>query len=46
MNPYRLKQLGHTALSLPALGCGTATIGDMRGLIPEAQSTATLEASW
>jgi D-threo-aldose 1-dehydrogenase len=46
MNPYRLKQLGHTALSLPALGCGTATIGDMRGLIPEAQSTATLEAAW
>lgn len=46
MNPYRLKQLGHTALSLPALGFGTATIGDMRGLIPEAQSTATLEAAW
>ena len=38
MDPYQLRRLGRTNLHLPAAGLGTATIGDMRGAIPEAQA--------
>jgi D-threo-aldose 1-dehydrogenase len=46
MDPFELRRLGRTDLSLPAVGLGTATIGDMRGAIPEAQALATVEAAW
>ena len=46
MDPYQLRRLGRTNLHLPAVGLGTATIGDMRGAIPEAQALATVEAAW
>jgi D-threo-aldose 1-dehydrogenase len=41
-----LRRLGRTDLYLPAIGLGTATIGDMRGAIPEAQALSTVEAAW
>ena len=46
MDPFELRRLGRTELHLPAVGLGTATIGDMRGTIPEAQALATVEAAW
>ena len=46
MDPFELRRLGRTDLHLPAVGLGTATIGDMRGAIPEAQALSTVEAAW
>lgn len=46
MDAFELRRLGTTALHLPAIGFGTATIGDMRGVIPEAQALATIETAW
>ena len=46
MDPYALRRIGRTDLSVTQFGCGTATLGDMRGPIPEAQSDLTLEAAY
>jgi D-threo-aldose 1-dehydrogenase len=46
MNPFALRTIGTTGLQVTTLGCGTATVGDMRAEIPEAQSDLTLEAAY
>ncbi len=46
MDAFEMRRLGRTDLYLPALGFGSATIGDMRGAIPESQAQATIEAAW
>jgi len=40
------KQVGSTSLGLPALGLGTAHLGELYGKVDEAESRATLEAAW
>ena len=40
------KQVGATALSLPAFGFGSAHLGELYGKVDEAVSRATLEAAW
>jgi D-threo-aldose 1-dehydrogenase len=45
VDPFERRPIGRTDLRVTALGCGSATLGDMRGVIPEAQSDATLEAA-
>ena len=46
MNPFAKRRLGRTDLHLTQLGCGSATLGDARELIPESQSDVTLEAAY
>lgn len=40
------RKVGRTALELPALGFGSAHLGEMYTLVDEAESRATLEAAW
>ncbi len=46
MNPFALRTIGNTGVEVTVLGCGTATVGDMRAEIPEAQSDLALEAAY
>jgi len=46
MDPFARRQLGQTTLHVTPLGCGGATLGDIRERIPEAQSDGTLEAAY
>ena len=46
MDPFARRRLGQTSLALTPLGCGSATLGDAREVIPEAQSDATLDAAY
>lgn len=40
------RRVGATALDLPVFGFGTAHIGELYTLVPEAGSQATLQAAW
>jgi D-threo-aldose 1-dehydrogenase len=40
------KQVGSTRLSLPALGFGSAHLGELYGKVDEADARATLDAAW
>ena len=40
------RQIGHGLLDLPAFGFGSAHLGELYGLLPEAESQATLDAAW
>ena len=40
------KQVGSTSLTLPALGFGSAHLGELYARVSEADSRATLEAAW
>ncbi|HET7767523.1 MAG TPA: aldo/keto reductase [Chloroflexota bacterium] len=46
MDPFEKRRLGRTDLHVTALGCGTATLGDAREAIPDAQSDLTLEVAY
>ena len=46
MDPFEKRRLGRTELHVTALGCGTATLGDAREVIPDAQSDLTLEVAY
>lgn len=46
VDAFNPRQVGNTSLHVTQLGFGTATLGDMRGSISEAQSAATIEAAW
>jgi D-threo-aldose 1-dehydrogenase len=46
MDPFALRTIGRTDVRVTTFGCGTATLGDMRGVIPETQSDLTLEAAY
>ena len=41
-----LRRVGDTDLTLPAFGFGSAHLGELYGLVDEAQSRATLDAAW
>lgn len=45
MDAFERFHLGRTALAVPRLGFGGASLGDMRAVIPEAQASATIEAA-
>ena len=40
------KQVGSTTLALPAMGFGSAHLGELYARVDEADSRATLEAAW
>ena len=40
------RKVGATALDLPVFGFGAAHLGELYGLVDEAQSCATMEAAW
>jgi len=40
VDPFERRAIGRTDLRVTALGCGSATLGDGRAVIPEAQSDA------
>ena len=42
----RLHNVGRTTLRLPALGFGSAHLGELYGTVDEADARATLEAAW
>ena len=44
--PGAEKKVGATSLSLPALGFGSAHLGELYSKVDEADSRATLEAAW
>jgi D-threo-aldose 1-dehydrogenase len=46
MDPLARRAIGRTDLRVTQLGCGGATLGDIRERIPEAQADVTLEAAW
>jgi len=46
MDPFALRRLGKSSLSLPHLGFGGAALGNIVEEIPEAQAEATLDAAW
>ncbi|MEO8757368.1 MAG: aldo/keto reductase [Devosia sp.] len=41
-----LKKVGSTSLSLPALGFGSAHLGELYGKVDEADAKATMDAAW
>jgi len=41
-----VRRIGQTSLELPVFGFGTAHIGELYSLVPEAESRATLQAAW
>jgi D-threo-aldose 1-dehydrogenase len=45
MDPFAKHPLGGTELSLPRLGMGSASLGDMHQVLPEPQAHATVEAA-
>ena len=44
--PGAEKKVGATALTLPALGFGSAHLGELYGKVDESDSRATLQAAW
>jgi len=44
-HPMR-RRVGKTLLDLPVFGFGTAHLGELYSMVPEAQSQATLDAAW
>jgi D-threo-aldose 1-dehydrogenase len=44
--PAAARTVGSTSLALPALGLGTAHLGELYARVDEADSRATLEAAW
>lgn len=46
VDAFQTRQVGRTALQVSQLGFGTATLGDIRARVSEAQATATIEAGW
>lgn len=40
------RRIGQTTLQLPVFGCGTAHLGELYSLVPEAELRATLQAAW
>jgi D-threo-aldose 1-dehydrogenase len=46
VDAFKSRQVGRTNLRVTQLGFGTATIGDIRAQVSEAQATATVEAAW
>ena len=40
------RRVGATTMQVPVLGFGAAHLGELYGLVPEAQSQATLQAAW
>ena len=40
------RRIGRTDMAVPVLGFGAAHLGELYGLVPEAQSQATLQAAW
>lgn len=45
-NSAALKKVGSTSLTLPALGFGSAHLGELYAKVDEADSRATLDAAW
>ncbi len=45
LNPHLPRQIASTPLRVTQLGMGTASLGDMHAVIPEAQASATIEAA-
>lgn len=46
VDAFAWRQVGRTDLRVTQLGFGTATLGDIRVRVSEAQSAATIEAAW
>jgi len=46
LDPFSLRQLGDSGLSVPALGFGGGTLGDPTEIISEDQAAATLDAAY
>jgi D-threo-aldose 1-dehydrogenase len=46
VDSFERRPIGRTNLRVTVLGCGGATLGDMREAIPEAQADATFEAAY
>jgi D-threo-aldose 1-dehydrogenase len=46
VDAFKPRQIAQTTLRVTQLGFGTATLGDMRASVSEAQSFATIEAAW
>lgn len=46
MEPFALGPLGRTGLALPRLGLGSASLGNIFNIVPEAQADATIDAAW
>ena len=46
VDAFAWRQVGRTDLRVTQLGFGTATLGDIRVRVSEAQSAATIEAGW
>ena len=45
MDPHAKHQVGDTPFTLPRLGMGGASLGDMHRVLPEDQARATIEAA-
>ena len=43
---FERRRVGQTSLSLPVLGYGAAHLGELYGLVSEADSIATVDAAW
>jgi D-threo-aldose 1-dehydrogenase len=46
VDAFAMRQVGRTGLRVTQLGFGTATLGDIRASVSEAQASATIEAAW
>ena len=46
MDPFATRAIGRTGLHVTQLGCGGATLGDIREVIPESQADVTLEGAY
>jgi D-threo-aldose 1-dehydrogenase len=46
MDPFKLRKLGRSDVSLPQLGFGGAPLGDLFVTVSDADSDATLSAAW
>jgi D-threo-aldose 1-dehydrogenase len=46
VDAFQPRQVGRTGLSVTQLGFGTATLGDIRTSVSEAQASATIESAW
>lgn len=43
---FEHRRVGKTGLSVPTLGFGAAHLGELYGLVSEAEATATVDAAW